>query len=172
MGYKLEVFGLACSLNTRPLGLKRVKSHNVCLDSYWWNLCRFRHVIFLFISSAGIRIPHFEHHGWQQVVWDIWSKSMIWTDIVRWKIPFTNSTRKMAKLAAGRGQSNEQATQDQGLLPRRNCNQSQVSAWCACWCIDIEYNKRLDRQRPCLEGDFSGGSNNIVQSNKSVWRRW
>ena len=35
-------------------------------------------------------------------------------------------------------------------------------------CIDIEYNKRLDRQRPCLEGDFSGGSNNIVQSNKSV----
>ena len=38
--------------------------------------------------------------------------------------------------------------------------------------IDIEYNKRLDRQRPCLEGDFSGGSNNIVQSNKSVWRRW
>ena len=34
--------------------------------------------------------------------------------------------------------------------------------------IDIEYNKRLDRQRPCLEGDFSGGSNNIVQSNKSV----
>ena len=38
--------------------------------------------------------------------------------------------------------------------------------------IDIEYNKRLDRQRPCLEGDFSGGSNNIVQSNKSIWRRW
>ena len=38
--------------------------------------------------------------------------------------------------------------------------------------IDIEYNKRLDRQRPCLEGDFNGGSNNIVQSNKSVWRRW
>ena len=37
--------------------------------------------------------------------------------------------------------------------------------------IDIEYNKRLDRQRPCLEGDFNGGSNNIVQSNKSVWRR-
>ena len=34
--------------------------------------------------------------------------------------------------------------------------------------IDIEYNKRLDRQRPCLEGDFNGGSNNIVQSNKSV----
>ena len=32
--------------------------------------------------------------------------------------------------------------------------------------IDIEYNKRLDRQRPCLEGDFNGGSNNIVQSNK------
>ena len=38
--------------------------------------------------------------------------------------------------------------------------------------IDIEYNKRLDRQQPCLEGDFNGGSNNIVQSNKSVWRRW
>ena len=38
--------------------------------------------------------------------------------------------------------------------------------------IDIEYNKRLDRQRPCLEYDFSGGSNNIAQSNKSVWRRW
>ena len=38
--------------------------------------------------------------------------------------------------------------------------------------IDIEYNKRLDRQRPCLEGDLSGGSNNIVQSNKSVWRWW
>ena len=34
--------------------------------------------------------------------------------------------------------------------------------------IDIEYNKRLDRQRPCLEGDSNGGSNNIVQSNKSV----
>ena len=34
--------------------------------------------------------------------------------------------------------------------------------------IDIEYNKRLDRQRPCLEGDFNGGSNNIVQSNESV----
>ena len=38
--------------------------------------------------------------------------------------------------------------------------------------IDIEYNKRLDRQRPCLEGDFNRGSNNMVQSNKSVWRRW
>ena len=38
---------------------------------------------------------------------------------------------------------------------------------CVC-VIDIEYNKRLDRQRPCLEGDFNGGSNNIVQSNKSV----
>ena len=25
--------------------------------------------------------------------------------------------------------------------------------------IDIEYNKRLDRQRPCLEGDFNGGRN-------------
>ena len=37
-----------------------------------------------------------------------------------------------------------------------------------CTTIDIEYNKRLDRQRPCLEGDFNGGSNNIVQSNKSV----
>ena len=36
------------------------------------------------------------------------------------------------------------------------------------WIIDIEYNKRLDRQRPSLEGDFNGGSNNIVQSNKSV----
>ena len=34
--------------------------------------------------------------------------------------------------------------------------------------IDIEYNKRLDRQRPCLEGDLTAGSNNIVQSNKSV----
>ena len=34
--------------------------------------------------------------------------------------------------------------------------------------IDIEYNKRLHRQRPCLEDDFNGGSNNIVQSNKSV----
>ena len=29
--------------------------------------------------------------------------------------------------------------------------------------IDTEYNKRLDRQRPCLEGDFNGGSNNTVQ---------
>ena len=38
--------------------------------------------------------------------------------------------------------------------------------------IDIEYNKRLDRQRPCLEDDFNGGCNDIVQSNKSVWRRW
>ena len=34
--------------------------------------------------------------------------------------------------------------------------------------IDIEYNKRLDRQRPCLKGELNGGSNNIVQSNKSV----
>ena len=34
--------------------------------------------------------------------------------------------------------------------------------------IDIEYNKRLDRQRPCLEDDLTAGSNNIVQSNKSV----
>ena len=34
--------------------------------------------------------------------------------------------------------------------------------------IDIEYNKRLDRQRSCLEDGFNGGSNNIVQSNKSV----
>ena len=33
----------------------------------------------------------------------------------------------------------------------------------------IEYNKRLDRQQPCLEDDLNGGSNNIVQSNKSVW---
>ena len=38
--------------------------------------------------------------------------------------------------------------------------------------IDIEYNKSLDHQRPCLEDDLNGGSNNIVQSNKSVWRRW
>ena len=38
----------------------------------------------------------------------------------------------------------------------------------ALWTIDIEYNKRLDRQRLCLEDDFNGGSNNIVQSNKSV----
>ena len=37
--------------------------------------------------------------------------------------------------------------------------------------IDIEYNKRLDRQRPCLEDDLTAGSNNIVKSNKSVWRR-
>ena len=34
--------------------------------------------------------------------------------------------------------------------------------------IDIEYNKRLDRQRPCLEDDLTAGSNNIVQSNNSV----
>ena len=34
--------------------------------------------------------------------------------------------------------------------------------------IDIEYNKRLDRQRPCLKDELNGGSNNIVQSNKSV----
>ena len=34
--------------------------------------------------------------------------------------------------------------------------------------IDIEYNKRLDRQRPCFEDELTGGSNNIVQSNKSV----
>ena len=26
-------------------------------------------------------------------------------------------------------------------------------------CIDIEYNKRLDRQRPCLEDDLTAGSN-------------
>ena len=34
--------------------------------------------------------------------------------------------------------------------------------------IDIEYNKRLDRQRPCFEDELTGGSNDIVQSNKSV----
>ena len=34
--------------------------------------------------------------------------------------------------------------------------------------IDIEYNKSLDRRRPCLEDELNGGSNNIVQSNKSV----
>ena len=34
--------------------------------------------------------------------------------------------------------------------------------------IDIEYNKSLDCQWPCLEDDLNGGSNNIVQSNKSV----
>ena len=34
--------------------------------------------------------------------------------------------------------------------------------------IDIEYNKRLDSQRPCLEDELNGGSNNIEQSNKSV----
>ena len=33
---------------------------------------------------------------------------------------------------------------------------------------DMEYDKRLDRQRPCLEDELNGGSNNIVQSNKSV----
>ena len=33
--------------------------------------------------------------------------------------------------------------------------------------IDIEYNKRLDRQQPCLEDDLTAGSNNIVQSNKN-----
>ena len=38
----------------------------------------------------------------------------------------------------------------------------------ALFLIDIEYNKRLDRQRPCLEDDLTAGSNNIVQSNKSV----
>ena len=34
--------------------------------------------------------------------------------------------------------------------------------------VCIEYNKSLDRRQPCLEDDFNGGSNNIVQSNKSV----
>ena len=38
--------------------------------------------------------------------------------------------------------------------------------------IDIEYNERLDHQQPCLEDELNGGSNNIVQSNKSVWRQW
>ena len=33
-------------------------------------------------------------------------------------------------------------------------------------CIDIEYNKCLDRRQPCLEDELNGGSNNIVQSNK------
>ena len=28
-------------------------------------------------------------------------------------------------------------------------------------CIDIEYNKRLDWQRPCLEDKLNGGSDNI-----------
>ena len=27
------------------------------------------------------------------------------------------------------------------------------------WGIDIEYNKRLDHQRPCLEDDLTAGSN-------------
>ena len=36
------------------------------------------------------------------------------------------------------------------------------------WHIDTEYNKRLDRQRPCLEDDLTAGSNNIARSNKSV----
>ena len=26
-------------------------------------------------------------------------------------------------------------------------------------CIDIEYNKRLDHRRPCLEDDLTAGSN-------------
>ena len=34
--------------------------------------------------------------------------------------------------------------------------------------IDLEYNKSLDRRRPCLEDELNGGSNNVVQSNKSV----
>ena len=34
--------------------------------------------------------------------------------------------------------------------------------------IDIEYNKSLDRRRACFEDELNGGSNNIVQSNKSV----
>ena len=38
--------------------------------------------------------------------------------------------------------------------------------------IDIEYNKSLDHQQTCFEDELNGGSNNIVQSNKSVWRRW
>ena len=38
--------------------------------------------------------------------------------------------------------------------------------------INIEYNKRLDGQRPYLEDELNGGSNNIVQTSKSVWRRW
>ena len=38
--------------------------------------------------------------------------------------------------------------------------------------VCIEYNKRLDCQRPCLEDDLTAGSNNIVQSNKPVWCRW
>ena len=49
-----------------------------------------------------------------------------------------------------------------------------VRFWLWFWflTIDIEYNKRLDRQRPCLEDELNGGSNNIVQSNKSVGRWW
>ena len=34
--------------------------------------------------------------------------------------------------------------------------------------IDIEYNKSLDRRRPCLENELKGESNNIIQGNKSV----
>ena len=55
-------------------------------------------------------------------------------------------------------------------LISKRCPKSDAAPWVET--IDIEYNKRLDRERPCLEDDFSGGSNNIVQSNKSVWRRW
>ena len=34
--------------------------------------------------------------------------------------------------------------------------------------IDIEYNKSLNRRRTCFEDELNGGSNDIVQSNKSV----
>ena len=34
--------------------------------------------------------------------------------------------------------------------------------------IDIKHNKSLDRRRTCFEDELHGGSNNIVQSNKSV----
>ena len=53
-------------------------------------------------------------------------------------------------------------------LPRPKLSTPPGFSWYRVAVIDIEYNKRLDRQRPCLEGDFSGGSNDIVQSNKSV----
>ena len=39
---------------------------------------------------------------------------------------------------------------------------------CCSVTIDTKYNKRLDCQQPCLEDELNGGSNNIVQSNKSV----
>ena len=82
----------------------------------------------------------------------------------------THPPYKTEKMGAAAVVFTQWSKRDQILLSKppwtwKSTHESQIS-------IDIECNKRLDCQRPCLEDDLTAGSNNIVQSNKSVWRRW